>query len=73
MAENVTSKQGCTGNCMNCTLFQRQYCASQIGYNNMSLLSTLIEDVRELHTKIDAIQNNEATLFNPIAQEGSGA
>lgn len=71
MADNVSAKQGCTGNCMNCTLFQRQYCASQIGYNNMGLIERLMDKVSELGRKIEAMQSNEA-LINPITQEGSG-
>mgnify|MGYP006988996830 CR=1 FL=1 len=70
MAENV--KQGCTGDCMKCTLFQRQYCASQIAYNNMGLLSALSDEVKKLEEKVDAIISNEA-LINPIAQEASSA
>ena len=56
----------CTGNCMGCTIYQRQYCASQIAYNNMGLISELMESVAELKEKIEAIQNNEGTLINPI-------
>ena len=70
MAENV--KQGCTGDCMKCTLFQRQYCASQIGYNNMGLIERLMAKVESLGEKIEAMQSNEALIY-PIAQEASGA
>ena len=70
----------CTGNCMNCTLFQRQYCASQICYNNMRMigamaseLNTLSKEVKILSLKIETLQNDDDTLFNPIAQEGDGA
>ena len=59
----------CNGNCMTCTIFQRQYCASQIAFNNMGLLGKLMENVAELKEKVEAIQNNEASLINPIEQE----
>lgn len=75
MAENNGIK--CTGDCLKCSQVQRQYCSSQIGYNNMNLLSDLIESVDEmkkdmraeidaLSKKIDAIQSSESELINPI-------
>ena len=76
MAENTRTQ--CTGNCMGCTIFQRQYCASQIAYNNMRILDNVMAKINDLATKVDAIQNNEAVLFNPmeceedISQEASG-
>ena len=39
MAENQTK---CTGNCMACTIYQRQYCASQLSYNNMRMLEQMM-------------------------------
>ena len=70
----------CTGDCKVCTLFQRQYCASQISYNNMRLLERMEQEIvilkgisRLLNEKLEAIQNNEAMLMDPIAQEGDGA
>ena len=69
MAENQSK---CTGNCMACTILQRQYCASQLAYSNMKMLEQLQQTVagvlvnmKSLSDKIDAIQNNEATLFDP--------
>ena len=35
----------------------------------MGLLSELKAGMEELKRKIEAIQNNEATLFNPIVQD----
>ena len=64
-----TQKSHCTGNCMACTIFQRQYCSSQIAYNNMGLLSDLLKDIADLKEKIEAIQNNEGTLINPIDED----
>ena len=54
---------------MGCTVFQRQYCASQIAYNNMGLLSELRDEMDDLKKKIESIQNNEASLINPIEEE----
>ena len=63
----------CTGNCMACTVFQRQYCASQLAYSNMRMLELLQQELTDISEKIEAIQNNEASLFDPTAQEGAGA
>ena len=81
MAENV--RQQCNGNCMGCSIFQRQYCASQISYTNMNMISQLAQameslshEVGDLMRKVESIQSNEGSLFNPIddiAQEASGA
>ena len=74
MAENQTK---CTGNCMLCTIFQRQYCASQLAYSNMKMLELMQQTMSDMNEKIEALQNNEATLFYPtsetIAQSGDGA
>ena len=79
MAEN----QGrCTGNCINCTVLQRQYCASQLAYSNMRMLELLDQKLTNMQEKIEAIQSNEGTLFYPTmteeetehtAQNGDGA
>lgn len=84
----------CTGDCLKCIAVQRQYCASQHSYNSMRILQgltaaveVLSSTVEDLKTKIDAIQGNEALVFDPneepsgeptdtftkIAQEGAGA
>ena len=77
MAQVMNGNQAdkhCTGNCMMCSLFQRQYCASQISYNNMLMINQLAQAVEALSQKVEAIQSNEGTLFNPIdtTQEASG-
>ena len=86
MAENQNFK--CSGNCLNCLPAQRTYCASQPAYSNMKVLDTVMgailelkSDVSEMKAKIEALQNNEAMLFDPneeklsvnIAQSGDGA
>lgn len=69
----------CSGDCMNCNPAQRQYCASQHAYSNMKVLDKMMEvlgkiqedmtamqgTVKEMAAKIEAIQNNEATVFDP--------
>ena len=80
MAQPQGTVGRCTGDCKVCTLFQRQYCASQISYNNMRLLERMEQEIvilkgisRLLNEKLEAIQNNEAMLMDPTAQEGDGA
>ena len=71
MAENQTK---CTGNCMACTIFQRQYCASQLAYSNMKMLeqmqqaaATIQQDIKALKEKVEAMQNSEAALIDPMS------
>lgn len=70
----------CSGVCLNCQPAQRQYCACQHAYSNMMVLDNIMTtllamqgDMNTLKAKIEAIQNNEATIFDPNAQEGDGA
>lgn len=83
----------CSGNCLNCQPAQRAYCASQHAYSNMKVLDTMMgvvlgmkEELIVVKEKIEAIQNNEADIFDPneklssnpsrvedIAQKGDGA
>ncbi len=69
----------CPGNCLQCLPAQRQYCASQHAYSNMMVLDRVMETlvkmqeqigsmqgtIQELSAKIDAIQSNEAAVFDP--------
>lgn len=85
MAENNFR---CSGNCLNCLPAQRAYCASQHSYSNMKVLDTMMGvvlsmqgDLKTLTEKIEAMQNNEAEIFDPNeddhivhkAQKGDGA
>ena len=85
---SMTSKQTeqgkykCTGNCLNCIPAQRAYCASQHAYSNMQVLDILAgvmldmqSEMKVIKEKIEAIVNNEASIFDPneTAQEGDGA
>lgn len=65
----------CTGDCLKCHPNQRQYCAAQITYNTMRMIETMQGTIEEMKVKIEAIQGNEASLFDPtdIAQSGDGA
>lgn len=72
MEENTIHK--CTGDCLMCSAGQRQYCAAQFTFANMRMLESLQTafaelngNVKDLKAKMDAIQGNEATLFNPTA------
>lgn len=80
MEENQKFK--CSGDCLNCRknpnerMTQWQYCASQFTYNSMRMLEDMRETFREmqgtideLKAKIEAIQNNEATVFDPTKEE----
>ena len=79
----------CSGDCLKCHPNQRQYCASQFTYNSMRMIEdvqksliTMQGTIEEMKLKIEAIQGNEAMLFDPTsekltlvqdtAQEGDG-
>ena len=62
----------CTGDCLKCTIAQRQYCSCQHAYNTMRLIqsmqdsiNTMSGTVEELKAKISTIQDNEAMVFDP--------
>lgn len=70
MADNQNFK--CSGNCLNCMPAQRAYCASQHSYSNMKVLDKMFEeimsmkqDIKALNEKIESVQNNEASVFDP--------
>lgn len=73
-------EQHCSGNCKQCTLFQRQYCASQLALTNMRMLERMTQQMQmmqmhldDIDKKVEAQQNGESSLIDPIAQKGSGA
>ena len=94
MAEETRFK--CSGDCLTCRVSpnerktQWQYCAAQFTYNTMHMIESLHGEIKtmqggleELKAKVEAIQNTEASVFNPneekseipispIAQEGAG-
>ena len=66
----------CSGNCLNCLPAQRAYCAAQHSYSNMKVLDKVMEividmkgDIKAISEKIQAMQDNEALLFDPSARE----
>ena len=79
----------CSGDCLNCRKLpnerreQWQYCAAQYTYNSMRMLGdmqkameTMQGSITELKERIEAIQNNEASIINvgtDTAQGGVGA
>lgn len=77
--QNNQQQFKCPGNCLQCLPAQRQYCASQHAYSNMKVLDKIMETllsmksqietmqgtVAELSAKIEAIQNGEASVFDP--------
>ena len=81
MAQENNNKQQfqCSGNCLNCQPAQRQYCASQHSFSNMKVLDNMMEllkkmqadmlvmqdTITEMSAKVEAIQNNEASVFAP--------
>ena len=61
----------CTGNCMQCNIMQRQYCSSQITYNNMKMMERMSEQLSELRDELRAIKEKAEhdeieSLINPI-------
>lgn len=73
MEQNEKQQFKCSGDCLKCSRVQREYCAAQKAYDNQQLLLEMQETVEELKVKISAIQDNEALVFDPNAQEGDGA
>lgn len=68
----------CSGDCLRCHPNQRQYCAAQFTFNTMKMVESIQVTVNEMKEKIEAMQNNEALLFDPTqeeneAQSGDGA
>ena len=51
----------CSGDCRNCSIFQRGYCASQLSYNIMNQLAIL-------QASIDKFKEND--FITPSADEG---
>jgi len=76
--QNQGQQFKCSGDCLNCRVSpnerktQWQYCAAQFTYNTMRMVETLQNafkimqgTVDELRERVEAIQNNEATVFDP--------
>ena len=82
MAEEKKSQFKCNGDCLNCReninerKTQWQYCAVQFTYNSMRMIEVLGKELNamkgvteQLQEKIEAIQNNEASVLNPTEDE----
>lgn len=70
--ENSQGQFRCSGDCLQCHPNQRQYCAAQFTYNSMRMIEQMQDSlksmqgtVEELKAKIEAIQGNEAAIFDP--------
>lgn len=79
-----TTNTPCNGNCMMCSVMQRQYCSTQIAYNTMRMLEQLPEVLAKMQDNIKDVQESVRILSGDgietlkpiktdIAQEGSGA
>ena len=73
MEQEKKTQFRCSGDCLKCSRVQREYCSAQKAYDNQQLLLSIQETVEELKEKVSAIQDNEALVFDPDAQEGDGA
>ena len=65
----------CTGDCLRCSIAQRQYCASQFTYNSMRMVEQLAlavealqNTVDDVKTRLETMQGSEATIFRPSAE-----
>ena len=79
MEQNNQNQFKCSGNCLNCQPAQRAYCASQHAYSNMRVLDMVVKAVLDMQgevslirEKIESIQNNEASIFDPNAKDSQG-
>lgn len=81
--QQQTQQFVCTGDCKKCKSMQQwSYCASIHAYSNMKVLDKIMETllgmktqidtmqgtVVELSAKIEAIQNGEASVFDPNSE-----
>lgn len=69
----------CSGNCLQCLPAQRAYCSSQHAYSNMKVLDMVAKavlsmqgEISVIKEKIEAIQNNEANIFDPNDKDRVG-
>ena len=77
MEQNNQNQFKCSGDCLNCRAvndrrIQWQYCAAQFSYNALRTMQVMQEsintmsgEIKDLKDKIEAIQNSEASVFNP--------
>lgn len=75
MEKNQEKQFQCTGDCLKCSPVQRQYCSSQIAYNNLKALERLEVCVEDISKKIEMMEIEDAPLINPMketTQEGDG-
>ena len=61
----------CTGDCMQCSIIQRQYCSSQLCYNNMRMMERVSERLEEMLEILRGIRDRSdrernGVLINPV-------
>ena len=74
----------CSGDCLNCRAVndrrvQWQYCAAQFSYNALRTMQTMQDalsqmsgEIADMKSKIEAIQDSEASVFAPDTEEEHG-
>ena len=60
----AAERNTCSGDCMNCSIIQRGYCASQLSYNNMNTIASLQKSVSSLEEKLNAL-SEKTELIKP--------
>lgn len=84
MEQNQNNRQNqfkCTGDCLNCRKLpnerreQWQYCSAQFTFNSMRMLEKMVGalesmqcQIDDMKTKIEAIQNSEASVYDPTSE-----
>lgn len=75
MDENTNQQQQpqqqakCPGNCSLCNMYQRNYCASQISYTNMKLITSLVKEVNDMRAEVKAMSSELAASRSQSAEE----
>ena len=61
-ASPVVRTPGCTGDCKNCTSYQRNYCAAQIGYNIQNVIAGFMAMLSEIHGSVIRLLDEVAAI-----------
>ena len=67
-AQATPQTPGCTGNCKNCTSFQRNYCAAQIGFNMQNVLAGLMARLEGIQESVGRLAD-EVTALKKKSEE----
>jgi Zn-dependent alcohol dehydrogenase len=63
--ENERQVPRCTGNCKACLQVQRQYCATQLSYNNAMAIDALRSEMAELAKKLNDMNSENVEVVDP--------